>query len=128
MTEIFDVNEREERAAHNQSLFRAVNEQVKSLNEDTWLTADFGPLPTIAQWICECANASCMERIPLTLEQYEAVRTRGYRFCVAPDGAHFFPDVEQVVGREDGYWVVDKTGAAKTVAESLDPRSTPGDV
>lgn len=122
MTTAFEIDERQEHAAHNQSLFRTVNEQVKSLNKDKSLTADFGPLPTVVEWVCECANPSCMERIPLTLLQYEQIRALGYRFCVAPGESHVFADVEDVHERTAGYWVVDKTGAAKAVAERLDPR------
>lgn len=123
MTEVFERDERAERAAHNQCLFREVNEQVKSLHQSEGLADDFGRRAAVPDWICECANASCMEHVSLSLDEYEGVRSAGNRFAIAPGDAHFFPDVETIVERTSRYWTVEKTGEAKEVAVSLDPRS-----
>jgi hypothetical protein len=114
-----DWGGRAERAAHNQSLFRSVNEQIKDLNRELGLSSDFGPPPPVREWVCECANSSCMERIPLSQEEYAAVRTNGHRFLIAPDQAHVFPDVEEVTERHETYWVVEKIGAAREISERL---------
>jgi hypothetical protein len=34
-----------------------------------------------------------------------------------------FPDVERIVRKEDGYWVVEKVDQAAVVAAKFDPRS-----
>lgn len=100
-----------ERAARNQSLYRAVNERVKEINEA------FDDLGSLGDWICECANPECTEPVPLTHEEYEAVRTRPTCFLVLPDAAHVLVDVENVIERHERYWVVEKTGAAAELAE-----------
>jgi hypothetical protein len=113
---ISESEEREVRGARSQSLFRDVNERVREINE-----AFGGDLP-LGEWICECANDSCSERIELTGQEYEAVRADGKRFAVAPSEAHVFPQIEDVVERTDRYWVVAKRGRAGELAESIDPR------
>lgn len=109
----------EEKAARNQSLFRAVNEQIRGLQENASFSAGSGPLVPVSEWVCECANPACMERIALSPDEYGEVRSAGNRFAVAPDDVHIFPDVEDVTERYAGYWVVEKRGKAKEIAEHL---------
>jgi hypothetical protein len=111
-------HEQEERAARNQTLFRAINEQVKALNDG------FSLLTATGEWVCECANTSCIEYLELSAEEYEAVRKNPTCFVVAPSDEHVFPEVEAVVERTERYWVVAKTGPAGEVARRTDPRST----
>lgn len=59
----------------------------------------------------------CTEPVPLTHEEYEAVRTRPTCFLVLPDDAHVIADVEKVVERHERYWVVEKIGVAAELAE-----------
>jgi hypothetical protein len=96
-----------ERAARNQSLYRA----VRQINEA------FDGLGSLGDWLCECANRECIEPVPLTHEEYEAVRTRPTCFIVLPDEAHVLSDVEDVVERHERYWVVEKIGVAAELAE-----------
>ena len=107
----------EEKAAHNQSLFRMVNEQVRRLHSDGGLASDFGP--PVVQWVCECANAGCMVRLELSPDEYASVRAGDHRFLVAPSEEHVFPDVEELTERHPHYWVVEKTGRARQVAAAL---------
>ena len=111
-------SDRERRAANNQSLFRAGNERLKKFNEE-W----FGKAPPSGEWVCECANDACLEHIEMASSEYEAVRQDGAHFFVAPGDEHVWPDVERVIERHDGYWVVEKTGHAQDIARSRDPRS-----
>ena len=120
--ELNDWGDRQERAAHNQSLFRAVNGELRRLIGGWGLAPDFGGVPAVRQWICECANAGCMERIGLTDPEYDAVRAVDYRFAVAPGDVHVFPDVEALIARHDSHWVVEKSGTARSVAENLSNR------
>lgn len=65
-----DVRDREERAARNQSLFREISERIEDLNEGSGLGLSVG------EWICECANDTCTERVSMTTDEYESVRKR----------------------------------------------------
>jgi hypothetical protein len=117
MTIEIERDDRESRAGRNQSLFREINERMKELN------AGFSLASPTGDWVCECANDACSERIELTPQEYEALRCDGTCFAVAPAEAHVFTDAERVVERLERYWVVEKTGEAGAVAAELDPRS-----
>lgn len=92
------------RAARIQTLFREINERLRDLNATS--LADRG------EWICECANDACAERIAMSVEEYETIRDSGARFFVAPGEIHVWPDIERVAERRMGYWIVEKNGAA----------------
>ena len=111
-----DASAREKRAASNQTLFREVNERVKELNDGFTLVTPLG------EWICECANDTCTERVEMSATEYEKIRGDGARFFVAPGDEHVWPDVELVRERNDRYWIVEKVGRAGEIAESGDPR------
>jgi hypothetical protein len=110
-----DFEARTIRAAENQSLFREVNERVEQLNEG------FAVFSEVSEWVCECAETNCVERISMTLAEYEAIRSHGNRFAVAV--GHELPDVEAVVDANDRYVVVRKVGPGAERARRLDPRS-----
>lgn len=89
----------EARAAKNQALFREVNERVKEINDGYSLIVPGG------DWICECANDTCVERIKMSVNEYESIRRYGARFFVAPSDEHLWPDVDRVIiDRNDRYW------------------------
>jgi hypothetical protein len=111
------TEDRAVRAARNQSLFREINERVKQLNEG------FSLVLPIGEWICECADDACVQRIEVSAQEYEAVRDNGTHFLVAPGDEHVFLDVERITERSDRYWVVEKFGKAGEVADGVDPRS-----
>jgi len=110
---------RELRAAHNQALFRSVNERMEELNQT------FDDLEPYGAFMCECFSTDCHEPIEMTLEEYEAVRARPNRFAVVADPSHVDPQVEEVVNKGKRYWTVDKKGSAAALARELDERSTP---
>jgi hypothetical protein len=110
------------RVARNQTLFRKVNEQVREVNEP------FSDLVAAPEWVCECADPTCIEKVSLTMEEYEALRSDATHFAVAPNPSHVFLEVENVVGQTERYWIVEKTGIAGAVAstdsrEELNPTS-----
>lgn len=105
---------REERLAQNEILFRSVNEAIEQQ------AIDFGGLDEY-EFICECAQSSCFDRISLTLLQYEHVRTDGTRFVVVP--GHENVEVELVVETQPGFVIVEKDGHAGIVADLADPRA-----
>jgi hypothetical protein len=106
---------RQERAARNESLFREVNERIES--------AATRISPMFTEFMCECSDDTCFDKVSLTLEEYTSVRKMGpVYFVVRPD--HGESDVERVVGGEaDRYEIVEKQEVAAEVATELDPRS-----
>jgi len=105
--------EREVRAARNQSLFRAVNEQMRGLDQ---VFATVTETFTIA---CECADTSCLEKLEIHPHEYLAVRSEPRQFAVLP--GHVYSDVETVVRESYAYVVVEKIAAAGAVAEVMAP-------
>ena len=87
-----------ERTKKNEALFREVNERIRRLGEA--LDAD------ATEFTCECADGTCTENIPVLLPEYERVRRDPRKFLVAP--RHVLPELEEVVERQDRYWVVRK--------------------
>src|SRR3954469_24678000 len=93
--------EREVRAARNQSLFRSVNEQLKATNAA--FVEVGGTEYAIA---CECADLECVQTLQISPGAYERVRSNPRRFVVL--AGHVYPEVEHVVEEIDGYVVVEK--------------------
>jgi hypothetical protein len=94
------MDERARRVGLNEALFRTVNDQVHGLSER------FAVLARPMNIVCECERFDCYDRIELTLEEYERIRSDSTRFVIRPQ--HDAPDVEDVVERREGYWVVRK--------------------
>ena len=96
------------RIGHNESMYRDVNERIKSVSDDEPSRNDK------LDFICECGSDECTEIVRLTQAEYESVRSRQSWFAVLP--GHEIPEVEVVVKRTDGYFVVEKQGAARHAA------------
>jgi formate-nitrite transporter family protein len=110
------VNEQtEERLARNEAFFRQVNERIKDV-ADGIIGGD-----ERFEFLCECADASCTERLTLSTSEYDQVRASPTRFVLAP--GHASPEIEHVVEREGDHVVVEKVGIAGRVAADLDPRT-----
>jgi hypothetical protein len=106
--------ESERRVGLNEALFREVNERLEEVGESFGLDH--------LDLICECASIECAERITLSVQAYEALRTNPRLFAVVP--GHEVDDVEEVVERHDGYDVILKNeGAPARIAEQTDPRA-----
>jgi hypothetical protein len=78
-----------------------------------------------ADFLCECAEENCTDPIQITLDDYEEMRRVPTHFAVAAGMDHVFPDIERIVAKRDGYFVVEKFGEAGLAAIKLDPRSRP---
>jgi hypothetical protein len=107
--------EREVRVAHTEALFRDVNERIAE-SAERFSAYD-------AEFVCECADPACAERVPATLDQYEDVRSDGTHFLLAP--GHELPEVERVVKRpQTRSVVVEKFNAVVVQAvRRLNPRA-----
>lgn len=101
--------------SRNESIFREVNEAINDL------ATEFDAEEPTYEYLCECADAGCTERIALTFAEYEHIRANGKRFVLAP--GHVRSDLEHVVEREPEHVLVEKDGVAGTVAARLDPRA-----
>jgi hypothetical protein len=103
------------RAAKNEVVLRDLNERLKaypaSLNK------------RFSEWVCECADMTCMKPVELSIEEYENIRAEPTRFVVAPGAEHVNPEIERVVQREKRYWLVQKIGVGAEISEKFDPRS-----
>src|SRR5437588_461497 len=105
----------EERLAQNEAFFRSVNERIRE-------TADLhGSDRDNYEFLCECSDPACLERVTLSVDEYEAVRADARQFVLA-DG-HTNEAIEKVVKAESDHVVVEKVGVAGKVAEALDPRT-----
>ena len=100
---------REERLAQNEVRFREINESAQPQRESR---GD-------GRFVCECADRGCMAWLEVPTEKYAAVRQNPRHFIVAP--THEVPDLESVVEREGGYFVVEKPDE---VAHIVDPGET----
>jgi hypothetical protein len=107
---------REERIGMNEAVFRDVNERIEDVASAFDMTTE--PLDLI----CECGDATCVERITLTRDEYEKIRADAHLFAVA--SGHVAPDVEEVVETHSKYEVVRKfKGVPAEIAQTTDPRS-----
>jgi hypothetical protein len=103
-----------ERLAKNEAFFRQVNERIREIaGDDDWYIQEF---------LCECGDPACTERIPLTVGEYEQVRSSPRRFVLLP--GHMAPEVEHVVLHGGDHLVVEKVGPAGAIAAELDPRES----
>jgi hypothetical protein len=108
--------DRERRIGENEALFREMNERVNAhLRPHAFWQK-------VTDWICECPEETCTERIPMTPEEYEELRSNPTHFAVAPDIKHVHPEVESVIEMHERYWVLEKRGEAAKVAEDRDIR------
>ncbi len=87
-----------------QGVLREVNDAMRRLN------AALAGADLMADWVCECGDALCLERIALTLDQYDRVRAHRDQFAVFPTVEHVAESFEAVTMRTDRFWVVQKRG------------------
>ena len=94
------MEERARRIGENEALYRSVNDKIEGLNQA------FGVVAESMAVVCECGLLECAEQIELDIPTYEHVREDPTHFVVLP--GHELPDVETVIERHDGFYVVRK--------------------
>ena len=67
-----------ERSARNEMFFREVNERIDEV------AATLGDDDHRYEYVCECSDPTCTERIELSRAEYRSLRTDGARFVLAP--------------------------------------------
>ncbi len=96
-----------------EALFRDVNERIAESAQR--FEAD------TAQFVCECANPNCTDRVEATLDEYEKVRADGATFLLAP--GHVHKDIERVVADRGRFHVVEKIQrTVRATVKRLNPR------
>ena len=98
--------------AANEDLFRRLNENIEEI------AAGHGSDPHEYEFLCECSDPSCLERVRVTLEDYRRVREHGARFIVAK--GHVVKEIERVVESASDHAVIEKQDHAGRVAIELD--------
>jgi hypothetical protein len=110
------MEDRGKRIGRNEVLFRDVNERLRELGEGFSLVSEE------SEFVCECGNSSCAERVRMTLAAYEEVRSDPKRFFVVK--GHEMLDYERIVDDRENYLVVEKLpGGPAGIAIRDDPRS-----
>jgi hypothetical protein len=104
----------DQRIATTESLFRNVNERIAESSQR--FDSDE------AEFVCECSDAACAERIETPLDEYERIRSEPTYFLLTP--GHEDTRVERVVRRRPRYAVVEKVRRAiASHVRRLDPRA-----
>src|SRR4051794_13703404 len=93
-----ETSDREARAAQNELVFRAVNEQIVKMTER------FREQLSDIDIVCECANTSCVGTIRVHADEFARIERAEGTFLVLP--GHEDESVEQVLERSEGYFTV----------------------
>lgn len=97
-------SQREARAAQNELVFRAVNEQILKM------TDRFRDALSDIDIVCECADTKCVGTIRVNSKEFVKFERQEGMFLVLP--GHEDESVEQVVGRKKDYVIVRKAVVA----------------
>jgi hypothetical protein len=96
----------EERTARTEALFRDVNERIAESAER--FDAER------AEFVCECSDQACTERVSASLDEYERARSDGTHFLLRP--GHEDRRVERVV---------EQSGSRLAIVEKFHQRVAP---
>jgi hypothetical protein len=91
--------DRRRRIEENEKLFREVNERVAQMQAGHQSSSD-------PEWVCECGDETCFEKLRLSVAEYQEIRAHDDWFLLTP--GHEKPDVDRVVLQRDGYVAVEK--------------------
>jgi hypothetical protein len=100
----------QEHLAANEDLFRRINEKIENV------AAKHGG--DSHEFLCECSDPDCSERVRVTLEDYRRVRENSARFLVAK--GHVVVEIERVIESAHDHAVIEKQDQARRVAIELD--------
>ena len=109
-----EQEERERKAAQNQQLFRAVNEQIVEMTEK--FRSDLSDL----NLVCECWDTTCTGTVRVRLEDYRRLDRTGNMLIVLR--GHEDLHMEDVVDQVDGYVVVRRRELAARIIEQAQAR------
>lgn len=101
-----------EQLAANEDLFRRINDNIEDI------AAGHGSDDHAYEFLCECSDSGCSERVRVTLAEYRSVRENSARFIVAK--GHVVKEIERVVESAKDHAVIEKHGHAGRIAIELD--------
>jgi hypothetical protein len=104
------MDERHERIAKNETVFRAANREIEQADQEAGGGSD-----QLIEVLCECGRPGCGGVITLTVAEYDGVHSQDDRFVVLR--GHESSEIEKVVEERAGYLVVDKFGEAEDIVE-----------
>lgn len=108
------IDHREKGVIRNEALFREVNERIEDVSAEV-SRSEF------IDFVCECGEEACIEKIQMSREEYEKVRAVSDHFAIKPGHEH--PDFERIIDLRDRYVIIDKVGQAQDIANRTDPRT-----
>jgi hypothetical protein len=88
------------RLIENEVIFRDVNKNIQEFVDGE------NNAPALLPFYCECSNPECIERIPMTTEQYSKLHKDDRHFITRI--GHESPEVEEILNKESNYQVVEK--------------------
>jgi hypothetical protein len=117
------MNKPLERQSRNEALLREVNERIAEIDKAAE-ESSFEPGETLFEFLCECGASvgeagACEQRIFMTINEYDQVRTQDDRFAVYP--GHETGALEWVAARTQRFVIVDKRREAEPFVAD-DPR------
>jgi hypothetical protein len=117
------MDKRLERQSRNEGLIREVNERIADVDKAAEETS-FARDETVFEFLCECGATdgeagACEERVLMTINEYEQVRSQDDRFVVYP--GHETGSLEWVAARTERFVIVDKRAEAEPFVAN-DPR------
>jgi hypothetical protein len=98
-------NSSQSRSIKNEQLVRDRNRQTM-IRLRRFFQHDTSASTTLLDFVCECSNLDCVERIELTIKDYEAIHVRQDRFMIREK--HLTPAAEKVVEQHSAYSIVEK--------------------
>lgn len=102
-----------ERIARNDAIFREANDRIGD-------AAEHHQVDMRVPFICECADSSCREIIPLMLADYAQIRSDPRHFLNVAGHEASAQGWVEVVARTDGHVTVEKLGQAGEIVEELE--------
>lgn len=103
------------RLARNEDFFREVNARINEQAESHGVDSHR------YEFFCECFDTACVERVKLTLAEYEHIRAEPTRFVVKKN--HVVSEIEHVVETVTDHMVIEKHGEAGRIAIELEAES-----
>jgi len=89
----------------NEITFKKVNEGIKKIEKNS-LTPTAQKNNQI-DFVCECSDENCFEKIRLTVVEFESFRRNQNQFIIKEN--HQTPEIEQEIGGSKDFVIVEKT-------------------
>lgn len=102
-----------ERIARHDAIFREANEAIGDASQHHQVDMRI-------PFICECADSSCREIIPLMLAEYAQIRSDPRHFVNVSGHEASAQGWVEVVARTGGHVTVEKLGQAGEIVEELE--------